>query len=536
MAKTTKITVSQPKPAPATAVIANVKSPVHTLVNSGNGLDNDHAVKNNKTFKNKFADNNSNILHSSSKKNRTETFLEDSDDSMNKKVPANATPNKKVSDNSMIEDKGDLIETKTTHETITVSNAPVASTIDSPNEVTIHSSLPNSNSLYENSHKNSNSTEAKIPPEANTLPNTTVVSTFASPNQGAIDIPKKTPTRIFNNPYSTPKIRNVAKGSGGKFMPVTPSTAQKKPILGSELGIGTNAIIANNNYTDGKAIAMIRCAYIETVETQTVVFWFEERDVDSYKVQFQLNQLIDNEDPTFMTPIPFGVGINRYMLFWHKNNKLVFGKNGEKHGMRLFHYTLMPPFQNKTQMVKTAHAIADEVNSHCKTAKSIVDDNRLFYFNSNCVWSSLTDRNSCIKRINKESNDKFNDANGVNPLFWLKHEKIIRKYFFKGTLTVELAQMFNAPIEEIAPHVKRTQELIDSVGKRRALESAIPNSNDNDFGSIDNDPYITGSYIFDVVDKSTSNLNGNSGGDFVNDLTDTELHQFLDENENSVFE
>jgi hypothetical protein len=53
------------------------------------------------------------------------------------------------------------------------------------------------------------------------------------------------------------------------------------------------------------------------------------------------------------------------------------------------------------------------------------------------------------------------------PAFWDEHYKIISKYFYPKKLTIELANLFNAPIECIDPAIERSEDLMLMIELRR---------------------------------------------------------------------
>jgi hypothetical protein len=59
-------------------------------------------------------------------------------------------------------------------------------------------------------------------------------------------------------------------------------------------------------------------------------------------------------------------------------------------------------------------------------------------------------------------------------MFWDTHRRIIEKYYWPNTLSIDIAKLSNAPLEEIDPMNEQTAELVSSVRMRRAMIHAIP--------------------------------------------------------------
>jgi hypothetical protein len=243
--------------------------------------------------------------------------------------------------------------------------------------------------------------------------------------------------------------------------------------------------------------------------------------------------LINNSDSFFMKTIPFGAGLNFHSLFWHKNNKVVTGKN-EQWGMRLFNYTSKHPFQNKPNMIATGHAISEYVNNGLKNARLIMDENRFFYFRESCVWSSLTSLNDCVRRLVLETNEKLNNKNHQNPYFWKHNELIIRKYFYPNKLNIELATIFNAPLEEIDESINRTDELLKSVEQRLAMIKVCTEEEDDGLDDNNNDPKMVLNYKFiDFMNEPASAKGLTNSAEEQNSetksLCDDDLNKIYDE-------
>jgi hypothetical protein len=165
--------------------------------------------------------------------------------------------------------------------------------------------------------------------------------------------------------------------------------------------------------------------------------------------------------------IPFAAEENepQYVLHLHYNNTIVKGVHG-KWGIRLFHYTNQLPFQDLEMIHRTAECIANEVNEDC-VATLLYDRNRLFQFDRPCVWNNITQKNDCLQKLKRETCCELNDSLNSYPAFWDEHYKIISKYFYPKKLTIELANLFNAPIECIDPAIERSEDLMLMIELRR---------------------------------------------------------------------
>jgi hypothetical protein len=319
--------------------------------------------------------------------------------------------------------------------------------------------------------------------------------------------------------YSPPKVINVASNSEGDLTAVTPTSVLSPRDSVMEINLGIHPIRSNEvTMMEKKPVAIIRCAYIQTEDTQTVVFWFHEQEVDSYKCQVHLNYLINKKVNWVMNLIPFGSPVNDSgnPLYFCYNNERVMGRNGRL-GMRLFHYVVKHPFQTLENMKATACAIKRRINDACKSSQLVIDDRKFFYFNKSCVWSSLTSLKECLFKLKRETSDCYNDEANYNPYFWQKHEKIIRKYFFSGKLNVDLSQKFNAPLVELDPSIERTSELLWQV-EHRLNNVALSHEIDYEFlNSSNNDPVHTLNY---KVRESEDLINCHKHDNLIsNDLT-----------------
>ena len=90
--------------------------------------------------------------------------------------------------------------------------------------------------------------------------------------------------------------------------------------------------------------ALLRCAYIQNENSQTVVFWCEELTRWAFKCQNKI-MLDIREGKNWVTrEIPFGSQTeNQYSLYLYRNNVYMKGIHGT-FGIRLFHYTLRNHF------------------------------------------------------------------------------------------------------------------------------------------------------------------------------------------------
>jgi hypothetical protein len=126
-------------------------------------------------------------------------------------------------------------------------------------------------------------------------------------------------------------------------------------------------------------------------------------------------------------------------------------------------------------MKNTARRICGYVNGDCK-ANLIFDENRLFLYNRPCVWSNLIGKQGAIDKLVRDTNEVLNDKYSSNPRFWDNHIELIKKFFFINKLQVDVAELFNAPLENIDPCIERTADLVRSVSLRR---NSIPAENES---------------------------------------------------------
>ena len=158
-------------------------------------------------------------------------------------------------------------------------------------------------------------------------------------------------------------------------------------ILLDDIGITVNDIpessVAIGNTSGSNAgkqrppEALLRCAYIQNENSQTVVFWCEELTRWAFKCQNKI-MLDIREGKNWVTrEIPFGSQTeNQYSLYLYRNNVYMKGIHGT-FGIRLFHYTLRNHFQTETNIKNTARRIVKYVNHDCN-ATLLFDESRLF--------------------------------------------------------------------------------------------------------------------------------------------------------------
>lgn len=223
----------------------------------------------------------------------------------------------------------------------------------------------------------------------------------------------------------------------------------------------------NNNNTQKLPEALLRCAYIQNSNSQSVVFWCEELTKWSFKCQNKIQSDIRDGKSWVTSTIPFiSPGSDQpYSLYLHRNNVQVKGMHGS-FGIRLFHYTLGNHFQTELHIKNTARNIVRYANEDCK-AKLIFDENRLFLYNKPCVWSNLIGIKGAIDKLKRDTNDVVNERYSSNPRFWDDHMEFIKKFFFINKLQVDVAAILNAPLENIDNAIERTPELVASVLLRR---------------------------------------------------------------------
>jgi hypothetical protein len=229
-------------------------------------------------------------------------------------------------------------------------------------------------------------------------------------------------------------------------------------------------------------MARIRCAYINSSFDQTVIFWFEEINYNAHCAQAALYKTITTSNWLKKT-FPFEVPNRNEELKLYQNNKIVYGKK-LGYGYILFHYTHCG-YHDREELKNNAKVLRDAVHKMVKRSQDIIVDDKLFLYNSECVWSCITNLTSCISRLKRETNDYMlnTSSNICNPHFWDRHEKIIEKYFYPYMLSIDLANQFNAPIEQLDPSITRTVELIEYMKNRRAYanteshnsQSELPN-------------------------------------------------------------
>lgn len=426
-----------------------------------------------------------------------------SDDKNNETIP-NDKSNKKKSekesdDTNLMKRKAvptiDSLIPKKKNSTISENNVVNESSINTTNEVididdTERTFMEEAIAVTIDAEKSdvqeANSGTSKLQKNVSVIAKNTIRNPYLKENSAEIDRPKTL--------YSPPKVVNVTRKNEGDLTAVTPISVMSPRDSIMEIDLGINPITCNEVTTmDRKPVAIIRCAYIQTEDTQTVIFWFHEQEVGSYKCQVHLNYLINKKAHWCTKRIPFGSNDAGNPVYFSHNEKVVSGKNGRL-GMRLYHYVGKHPFQTLENMKITAREIQRRVNEGCKYSQLVIDDRKFFYFNKPCYWSSLVSTKECLLKLKRETSDCFNDEINFNPYFWQKHEKIIRKYFYPGQLGVDLAHMFNAPLVELHPNIERTSELLWQV-ENRLNNVALSHEIDYEFlNSSNNDPMLAVNY------------------------------------------
>jgi hypothetical protein len=265
--------------------------------------------------------------------------------------------------------------------------------------------------------------------------------------------------------------------------------------------------------------ALLRCAYIQNDNSQTVVFWCEELTRWAFRCQNKIVLDMREGKRWVSQEIPFASQANdpHIVLNLHRNNIFVKGVHGT-YGLRLFHYTLRSRFQTQTNMKNTARRIAAYVNEDCK-ATLIYDESRLFLYTKPCVWSNLIGKKLTIDKLIRDTNEVLNGKMSSNPKFWDKHNELIKKFFFYNKLQPDIAELLNAPLSNIDPSIPRTPELLRSVESRRSAIS-LNNAPDRDTYEMldpEEEVFITiiGSSNSSVVVRPDVNISLDEGNSIV---------------------
>jgi hypothetical protein len=260
---------------------------------------------------------------------------------------------------------------------------------------------------------------------------------------------------------------------------------------------------SNPNNTQKLPEALLRCAFIQNSNSQTVVYWCEELTKWSFKCQNKIMSDIREGKNWVTREIPFASQVTEppYSLYLHRNNVAIKGMHGS-FGIRLFHYTLRTNFQTELNMKNTARRIVKYTNEDCK-ANLIFDENRLFLYKKPCVWSNLIGKKGALDKLVRDTNEVLNERFSSNPKLWDNHMELIKKFFFVNKLQLDVAELLNAPLENIDNCIERTAELIASVSKRRNF---VPTVNASQLSpDIDIDPEDEVS-VENVTNKSTQDL------------------------------
>jgi hypothetical protein len=120
-------------------------------------------------------------------------------------------------------------------------------------------------------------------------------------------------------------------------------------------------------------------------------------------------------------------------------------------------------------MIDTGHKIALEVNKVSKSGgfnnvTLEADENNFFCYSDPCVWSNVISLDDCIRLIKRQMG--MNYSTSFDKYFWENNREMLRSYFFPGKLTFWLAEIFNAPLEEIMEEFPRSSLMMTSVAKR----------------------------------------------------------------------
>lgn len=219
----------------------------------------------------------------------------------------------------------------------------------------------------------------------------------------------------------------------------------------------------------------IQCAVIESNKNQIVIFWFREFQQNGYKAQYSITKSMKFRHPWTVHTVPFSVEVNdpRNPLYLYKDGVKSFGINGIT-PTRLFHFSGPANSQSTEEIKSIALTVLSRVNSDQKS-NFVLDANNFFHFaDTYAVWSCLLGEDECIWKLQRETGERVNKDSCHNYMFWDNHKKIIEKYYWPNMLSIKIANLLNAPLEEIDPMNERTPELVNSVRMRRAMIHAIP--------------------------------------------------------------
>jgi hypothetical protein len=220
-------------------------------------------------------------------------------------------------------------------------------------------------------------------------------------------------------------------------------------------------VMEPNQFPDS---VILRFAYVNTSNEQTVVFWFEQKGGRAFWVQNLINKAIKNRDPWVLGTFPFAAKCNEpgESLFWYRNNtKIQVGRNN-LFGIKLFHYTTGIK-KNRVELTSIAHELRDKLCALDCPIQIIINNDGLFLYDRSCVWSNLMGEQDCYSMIHREL-----DIDEFFPSIWDEKQQTLGKYFFPRNLTKEQAFMLYAPIEEMNPNIPRTEELLQEVKARNA--------------------------------------------------------------------
>jgi hypothetical protein len=259
-------------------------------------------------------------------------------------------------------------------------------------------------------------------------------------------------SKVLHNPYAKTNHGNNSK--------------ELQNIAGNE---GTTRRVGLSNAFNSGVVppqqfpdkAILRCAYINTTNEQTVIFLFEQRGGKAFWVQNLINKAINARKPWVVTTFPFAASesASGSSFYWHiKNTKVTVGDT--TYGIKLFHYTT-ENIQNTIELTKTAHALRDELMVAGCVIQIIIDDDNLFLYNRSCVWSNVISELNCYDRIHHELNIDY-----FSPSMWDNHRETLGKYFFPRNLSKDQAFKLYAPIEEIRANIPRTQALVEDIEAR----------------------------------------------------------------------
>jgi hypothetical protein len=153
----------------------------------------------------------------------------------------------------------------------------------------------------------------------------------------------------------------------------------------------------NMEYVDQ---AILRCAYTNSLSSQTVLFWFKQTGPKSYYVQYRITCAMTNRDARVYREFPFVQPINdpTNPLYLHEHGQQKMVGENNKYGIRIFHYT-HPGRQSTSELVKMAQCLKEQMAMERCSVEVIIHLPSLFPYNGPCVWSNVISDSACYKKI-----------------------------------------------------------------------------------------------------------------------------------------